>query len=128
MSLLKLLYIMALFGKKKVDKYFQCVIVNCLFERYRMNIRELKNGDEIFVICNGEITKETVAEILFNGIAIRTEDGGFNGNGRVFTREYIFESFDSALAEYNNRFNASMAYAMKTHNEKVAEFKKTFSA
>lgn len=92
-----------------------------------MNIRELKNGDEIFVICNDEITKETVAEILFNGIAIRTKDGGFNGNGREFTREYIFESFDSALAEYNERFNTSIAYMVKAHNERVERFKTRFN-
>lgn len=92
-----------------------------------MNIRELKPGDEIFVICNDEITKETVAEILFNGIAIRTKDGGFNGNGREFTREYIFESFDSALAEYNERFNKVVAYMTKTHNQKVESFKTRFN-
>lgn len=115
---------MALFGKKKVDKHFQCVIVNCLFERCRMNIRELKSGDEIFVICNGEITKETVAEILFNGIAIRTKDG--DGNGREFAREYIFESFDSALAEYNERFNKAVAHMTKTHNQKVEKFERMF--
>ena len=93
-----------------------------------MELKNLKVGDEIFVICNDEITKETVAEILFHGISIRTKDGGFNGNGREFTREYIFESFDSALAEYNERFNKSVAYMTKTHNQKVENFKKTFSA
>lgn len=38
---------MALFGKKKVDKYFQCVIVNCLFERYKMNIEFTDNIPEL---------------------------------------------------------------------------------
>ncbi len=92
-----------------------------------MEIKNLKVGDEIFVICNDEITKETVAEILFNGIAIRTKDGGFDGNGREFTREYIFESFNSALAEYNERFNKSVAYMTKKHNETVEGFKARFN-
>jgi len=86
---------------------------------------DLKKGDTIFVVCNGDIRKAIVDYTLqgqFEGKAIgfKSEDGD------IYIAEYVFMTRDDAIHSLNKRFHDSLERQTWAHNNLIKDIKERF--
>lgn len=86
---------------------------------------DLKKGDTVFVVCNGDIRKAIVDYTLQKQsegkvIGFKSEDGD------IYISEYIFMTLDCAVESLNKRFDNSIKRQTREHENLINDIKERF--